>query len=150
MKKLINKSGKAVNINPAGLLNTMRFNADKYDQRQANAKKRAAFMGKAIRYDDCREDEDGHQMENAALSDCGRGAAVIYAFGELPLWRRRFDRAYDALDDKEKVVIDALFSDMRPAVAARIANTNRQRVYRIMAKFRELLLPAHRAWKAGL
>ena len=82
------------------------------------------------------------------LSDRGRGAAVIRSLGKEPLWLRLFNRAYDALDAQDKEIVDALFVDMRPAVAARIANTNRQRVYRVIARFRELLIPAFREWKS--
>ena len=148
MNKIITQTGKVVNDNPDALLNKMRLDAEKNDERQAFAKKRADFCGKAIRHDDCREDEDGHPMENTALSDRGRGAAVIRSLGKEPLWLRLFNRAYDALDAQDKEIVDALFVDMRPAVAARIANTNRQRVYRVIARFRELLIPAFREWKS--
>ena len=150
MTKIIAKTGKVVNDNPDALLNKMRLDAEKYDRRQALAKKRAAFWGKAIRYDDCREDEDGHPIENAVLSDRGRGAAIIRSFGEDPLWLRLFNRAYNALDEQDKEIVDALFVDTRPAVAARIANTNRQRVYRVIARFRKMLIPAFRAYQKGL
>ena len=150
MNKTITQTGKVVNDNPDALLNKMRLDADKNDQRQAFAKKRADFWGKAIRHDECREDEDGHPMENTALSDRGRGAEIIRSHGRDPLWLRLFNRAYDALDDQDKEIVDALFVDMRPAVAARIANTNRQRVYRVIARFREQLIPAFRAYRKGL
>ena len=120
------------------------------DIRQANAAKRSAVMGKALRLDDCLKDDHGKDRENRLMSDRGRGAADIRKAGENELWLDLFNAAYDSLSDSDRVVVDALFQDLRPAAAARIANTNRQRVYRIMAKFRELLLPAHRAWKAGL
>lgn len=150
MTKIITQTGKVVNDNHDALLNKMRFDADQYDQRQAFAKKRAAFWGKAIRHDDCREDEDGHPMENTALSDRGQGAAKIRTFGKDPLWLRLFNRAYDALDEQDKEIVDALFVDMRPAAAARIADTNRQRVYRVIARFREMLAPAYKAYRKGL
>jgi capsular polysaccharide biosynthesis protein len=66
---------------------------------------------------------------------------------EGPLWVALFDLAYEVQSEKDKKVIDALFQDMRPAVAARIANTNRQHVYRVIDRFRRDLVAAHVAWK---
>ena len=139
---------KLIIRNPEELYRTIRHHADCYDIRQAKAKKRRKFGYDSLKLDDVLKDEDGHTMENAALGDRGRGAEVIRSLGKEPLWLRLFNRAYDALDAQDKEIVDALFVDMRPAVAARIANTNRQRVYRVIARFRELLIPAFRDWKS--
>lgn len=140
MKKLIVR-------NPEGLYETMRRRAECYDIRQAKAKKRAVFAGGAIRLDDCLKDERGNERENAALSDRGRGAEDIRSTNEGLLWVSLFDLAYEVQTEDDKKVIDALFQDMRPAVAARIANTNRQHVYRVIDRFRRDLVAAHLAWK---
>lgn len=120
------------------------------DIRQANAKKRIAFLGKAMRLDDCLTDERGKERENAAFSDRGREAARIRSASELPLWRELFDLAYQAQRESDKKIIDALFSDVRPAFAARIAGTNRQCVYRVIKRFRRDLSAAYIARRLGL
>lgn len=117
------------------------------DIRQANAAKRSAVMGKALRLDDCLKDDHGKDRENRLMSDRGRGAADIRKASENELWLDLFNAAYDSLPDSDKVVVDALFQDLRPAAAARIANTNRQHVYRVIDRFSEKLVPAYLAWK---
>ena len=129
------------------LYRVMKRNAEVDDIRKANAAKRAAFTGKAARLDDCLKDERGKEREIAAFSDRGRGAEDIRSAMEGPLWVALFDLAYEVQSEKDKKVIDALFQDMRPAVAARIANTNRQHVYRVIDRFRRDLVAAHVAWK---
>ena len=128
------------------LARVMNRRAESDDIRQANAKKRAAFTGKALRLDDCLKDDHGKDRENRLMSDRGRGAAEIRRAGENELWLDLFNAAYDSLSDSDRVVVDALFQDLRPAAAARIANTNRQRVYRVIDRFSEKLVPAYLAW----
>ena len=117
------------------------------DIRRANAKKRAAFTGKALRLDDCLKDDHGRDRENRLMSDRGKGAEAIRRAGENPVWYDLFNAAYDELPDNDRAVIDALFQDMRPAQAARIAGVSRQTVYRALGRFREKLIPAYRAWQ---
>ena len=129
------------------LYKAMKRYAEIDDIRQANASKRAAFTGKAARLDDCLKDDHGKNRENGHLSDRGKGAADVRKAGEDELWLNLFNAAYDALPDADKKVVDALFQDMRPAAAARIAETNRQHVYRVIGRFRKKLIPAYLAWK---
>ena len=129
------------------LARVMNRRAEIDDIRQANAKKRAAFTGKALRLDDCLKDDHGKDRENRLMSDCGRGAAEIRRAGEKELWLDLFDAAYDGLSDGDRKVVDALFQDTRPTVAARIAETNRQHVYRVIWRFSEMLVPSYLAWK---
>lgn len=129
------------------LARVMNRRAEIDDIRQANAKKRAAFTGKALRFDDCLKDDHGKDRENRLMSDRGRGAAEIRRAGENELWLDLFNAVYDGLPDADKKIVDALFQDMRPAVAARIAETNRQHVYRVIRRFGEKLVPAYLAWK---
>lgn len=129
------------------LYRTMRRRAEVDDIRQANARKRSAFIGKAIRLDDAVKDERGKERENGAFSDQGCGAKRIRSAKEEPLWVTLFYLAYDAQTEKDKKVIDALLVDKRPQVAARIAGTNRQNVYRVIWRFRDDLVAAYLAWQ---
>ena len=45
------------------------------------------------------------------------------------------------------LVAPALMQDLRPQNAARLAMTNRQRVYRLIDKLSIALKPAHQMWK---
>lgn len=130
-----------------GLAYVMSRRAEIDDIRQANAKKRAAFAGKALRLDDYLKDDHGRDRENRLMSDRGKGAEEIRRAGENPVWYDLFNKAYDELPDNDKAVIDALFHDMRPAQAARIACVSRQTVYRALRRFREKLIPAYCAWQ---
>ena len=117
------------------LARRMEKNAEADDYRQANAKKRRAFMGGAMR-----------------LSDSGRGVeAMLNALdgerGESAAWKREFRRAVATLGEVEQRIVAALMEDYRPQIAARKAATNRQRVYRTIAKLREVLAPAHELWQ---
>ena len=134
------------------LARQMERNAEADDYRQANAKKRRAFMGGAMRLDDCLLDDNGDEKESSLLSDGGRGVeAMLNALdgerGESAAWKREFRRAVATLGDVEQRIVAALMKDARPQVAARLAATNRQRVYRTIAKLREVLTPAHELWK---
>ena len=134
------------------LARQMERNAEADDYRQANAKKRRAFMGAAVRLDDCLLNDNGDERESALLSDKGRGVeAMLSAIdgerGESAAWKREFRRAVATLGDVEQRIVAALMKDARPQVAARLAATNRQRVYRTIAKLREVLTPAHELWK---
>jgi hypothetical protein len=131
----------------------MERNAEADDYRQANARKRRAFMGAAMRLDDCLQDENGDERESAILSDGGRGAETIRAAadgvrGRPAAWLREFRRAVATLGEVEQRIVAALMKDARPQAAARLAATNRQRVYRTIAKLREVLARAHELWKA--
>lgn len=130
-----------------GLAYVMSRRAEIDDIRKANARKRAAFTGKALRLDDCLKDDHGRDRENRLMSDRGKGAEEIRRAGENPVWHDLFNKAYDELPDNDRAVIDALFQDMRPAQAARIAGVSRQTVYRALRRFRERLIPAYRAWQ---
>lgn len=134
------------------LARRMEKNAEADDYRQANARKRRAFMGAAVRLDDCLLNDNGDERESALLSDKGRGVeAMLSAIdgerGESAAWKREFRRAVATLGDVEQRIVAALMKDARPQVAARLAATNRQRVYRTIAKLREVLTPAHELWK---
>ena len=129
-------------------------NAEANDYRQANAKKRRAFMAGALRIDDVLKNDNGKDCESSLLSDGGRGAAAIREAadggrvgGESAAWLVEFRRAVATLGEVEQRVVAALMRDARPQVAARIAGTNRQRVYRTIAKLRTALKPAHEMWK---
>lgn len=130
-------------------------NAEANDYRQANAKKRRAFMAGALRIDDVLKNDNGKDCESSLLSDGGRGAAAILEVvdggrvgGESAAWLAEFRRAVATLGEVEQRIVAALMRDARPQVAARIAGTNRQRVYRTIAKLRTALKPAHEMWKA--
>ena len=53
------------------LARRMERNAEADDYRQANCKKRRAFMGAAVRLDDCQLDDNGNEKESSLLSDSG-------------------------------------------------------------------------------
>ena len=134
------------------LARRMDRNAEADDYRQANARKRRAFMGAAMRLDDCLLDESGKERESALLSDGGRGVETMLNAldgerGESAAWKREFRRAVATLSEVEQRIVAALMRDARPQVAARLAATNRQRVYRTIAKLREVLAPAHELWQ---
>ena len=136
------------------LARMMERNAEADDFRQANCKKRRAFMGGAIRLDDCLLDDNGDEKESSLLSDGGRGAAAIRAALDEPVrgdsaasWLIEFRRAVAMLGEVEQRVVAALMEDYRPQIAARKAATNRQRVYRTIEKLRTALAPAHELWK---
>ena len=136
------------------LARKMDRNAEADDFRQANCKKRRAFMGGAMRLDDCLLNENGDERESSLLSDKGRGVeAMLDALagegGESAAWLCEFRRAVATLGEVEQRVVAALMRDARPQVAARLAATNRQRVYRTIAKLRTVLVPAHELWKLG-
>ena len=141
------KSRNDTNLRNTRLYKAMKHRAEVDDIRQANAKKRVKVTGGAIRLDDCLTDEKGKERENTALSDRGREAEKIRRANEDETWLKLFNSAYDALSDGDKTVIDALFQDMRPSEAARIAGVSRQTVYRALYRFRELLIPAYLAWQ---
>ena len=126
-------------------------NAEIDDIRQANARKRRAFMGAALRLDDCLYDENGNERESALLSDGGRGAAAIRNMGEetleSQLWLEEFRRVVVSLSEVDQRIVAALMRDLRPQHAARLAGTYRVRVYRLMDRLRELLTPAHQMWQ---
>ncbi len=134
------------------LARRMERNAEADDFRQAHCKKRRAFMGGAMRLDDCLLDENGDERESSLLSDKGRGVeAMLDALdgerGESAAWLCEFRRAVATLGEVEQRVVAALMEDYRPQVAARKAATNRQRVYRTIAKLRTVLAPAHELWQ---
>ena len=136
------------------LARKMERNAEADDYRQAHSKKRRAFMGGAMRLDDCLLDENGDERESSHLSDKGRGVeAMLDALdgerGESAAWLCEFRRAVATLGEVEQRVVAALMEDYRPRVAARKAATNRQRVYRTIAKLRTVLGTAHELWKLG-
>ena len=86
------------------------------------------------------------------MSDGGRGAEAIRSAldgerGESAAWLAEFRRAVATLGEVEQRVVAALMRDARPQVAARLAATNRQRVYRTITKLRELLAHAHYLWE---
>ncbi len=119
--------------------------------RWANAKKRRAWTAGALRLDDCLFDENGDERENSLLSDNGRGAELIRRCGEPApkannAWRKEFRRVFSTLNAVEQGIVLALSKDSRPQVAARMAWTNRMRVYRTIAKLRKLLATAHSLW----
>lgn len=134
------------------LARRMERNAEADDYRQAHSKKRRAFMGGAMRLDDCLLNENGDEKESSLLSDKGRGVeAMLDALdgerGESAAWLCEFRRAVATLGEVEQRVVAALMEDYRPQVAARKAATNRQRVYRTIAKLRTVLGTAHELWK---
>ena len=133
------------------LARQMERNAEADDYRQANAKKRRAFMAGALRIDDVLENDNGDERESSLLSDGGRGVeAMLNALdGESAAWKREFRRAVATLGEVEQRIVAALMKDYRPQIAARKAATNRQRVYRTIAKLREVIAPAHELWKLG-
>ena len=150
MSKYCDKDNRGYALD--ALARMMDRNADTDDYRQANCKKRRAFMGGAIRLDDCLLNENGDEKESSLLSDKGRGVeAMLKALdgerGESAAWLCEFRRAVATLGEVEQRVVAALMEDYRPQVAARKAVTNRQRVYRTIAKLREVLAPVHELWQ---
>ena len=136
------------------LARQMERNAEADDFRQANAKKRRAFMGAAVRLDDCLLNDNGDERESELLSDKGRGVETMLSAidgerGKSAAWKREFRRAVATLGEVEQRIVAALMEDYRPQIAARKAATNRQRVYRTIAKLRVVLAPAHELWKLG-
>ena len=134
------------------LARRMDRNADTDDYRQANCKKRRAFMGGAMRLDDCLLHENDDEKESSLLSDKGCGVeAMLDALdgegGESAAWLVEFRRAVATLGEVEQRVVAALMEDYRPQIATRKAATNRQRVYRTIEKLRTALTPAHELWK---
>lgn len=121
------------------LAKILRHNAEVDDIRQATAKKRAPFTSMALRLDDCLKDENGDERENSLLSDGGRAAQLIRSMGEKEEWVDELENVLDNLSATEQKVVEALDEDPRPAVAARIANTSRQQVYRIMKRLQKRL-----------
>lgn len=114
------------------------------DHRFASAQKRRATLTGAIRYDEPFVGDDGEDMrEDRSLSDCGKGADYVRTLGMKPAWLSEMERVLDTLDEDERRVVDALFVDLRPAKAARIAGVSRSRVYRVMAALRDKLAPAY-------
>lgn len=61
-------------------------------------------------------------------------------------WRLEFRRVVSSLNDVEKGTVLAMAKDFRPQVAARMACTNRMRVYRTIENLRKLLATAHSLW----
>lgn len=150
MSKYCDKDNRGYALD--ALARRMEKNAEADDYRQANARKRRAFMGGAMRLDDCLLNENGDEKESSLLSDKGRGVeAMLDALdgerGESAAWLCEFRRAVATLGEVEQRVVAALMRDARPQVAARLAATNRQRVYRTIAKLREVLAPAHELWQ---
>ena len=134
--------------NSSGVKRMLNYRAEVDDFRKNNAKCRRAFCNGAIRYDNPLKDENGDDQEDRSLSDRGKGAKIIRSFGDDPAWLTEFNRVVDSLKGVEAKVIDALFQDMRPAVAARIAEVSRQTVYRVIKSVRGKLLKAHELWAA--
>lgn len=130
-------------------LKLVRHNWKVADQRFANARKRRGSLGLAIRYDEPYQGAEGEDgREDRMLSDRGSGAAVIRMLDRQPDWFIEAVTVFEALEGVEKAVVDALFQDLRPAVAARIAGVSRQHVYRVIKAVRAKLEFAHRLWKA--
>ena len=153
MRKKRNREAQGYELD--ALAKEMERRAEIDDFRQANAKKRRAFMAGALRIDDVLKNDNGKDCESSLLSDGGRGAAAILEVvdggrvgGESAAWLAEFRRAVATLGEVEQRIVAALMRDARPQVAARIAGTNRQRVYRTIAKLRTALKPAHEMWKA--
>jgi len=124
----------------------LRHRAEVSDFRQANAEKRRAFMAGAIRYDDPLKDERGYDREDASLSDRGKGAEIVYMLDRQPEWFDEMVKVLKELKGVERDVVNALFQDLRPQVAARLAGVNRQRVYRVRDSLRQKLARAHELW----
>ena len=136
-----------MNTQSSGIKRMLNRRAEVDDFRQGNAKCRRAFCNGAIRYDNPLKDENGDDQEDRSLSDRGKGAKIIRSFGDDPAWFTEFNRVTDSLKGVEAKVVDALFQDMRPTQAARIACVSRQTVYRALRRFREKLIPAYCAWQ---
>lgn len=149
MKKTSNKDNRGYVLD--ALARRLERNAEIDDIRQANAKKRRAFMGGAIRLDDGLYDDNGNEKESSLLSDGGRGAAVIRQMREEIYedlsWLVEFRRVVASLNEIDQRIVAALMQDLRPQNVARLAMTNRQRVYRLIDKLSVALKPAHQMWK---
>ena len=135
-----------------GLAKALDHRAHVDDIRWANAKKRRAFWGGAIRLDDALRDDNGDEKENACLGDGGRGAALIRLAGEEtpePDWPDVLAACLRgiAAGSRLHAFYLALLRDLRIAVAARQAGVSRMQAYRYLAQLRELLAPAHEAWR---
>lgn len=133
------------------LAKTMEKRAEADDFRWAHAKKRLRFWGYALSLEDCLLDENDDEQENKLFSDKGKGAELIQCCGESApkantAWLREFHRVFSSLNNIEKGIVVALAKDYRPQIAARIAGTNRMRVYRTIEKLRKLLATAHSLW----
>lgn len=139
--------------------------ADIAEFRFETAEKRRAFNAWAIRFDVPALDDEGHPMEDRSLSDRGKGKVAIYTELDrggyagcvtlpdgcqvpipVPKWQVEFERVLNSLEPKDRDIVEALFVDLRPAVAARIAGVSRCRVYRVMAALKEKLAKAHKMW----
>lgn len=150
MSKKRNREAQGYELD--ALAKEMERRAEIDDFRQANAKKRRAFMAGALRIEDVLTNDNGKDGESSLLSDGGRGAEAIRSAldgerGESAAWLVEFRRAVATLGEVEQRVVAALMRDARPQVAARLAATNRQRVYRTITKLRELLAHAHYLWE---
>lgn len=132
--------------NASGIAKMLNHRAEVDDFRQANAKCRREFWNGAIRYDNPLKDEYGDDQEDHSLSDRGKGAATVRALGDDPAWLKEFNRVIDSLEGTEAKVVDALFQDMRPANAARIAGVSRPTVYKVIASMRDKLSKAYALW----
>lgn len=135
-----------------GLAKALDHRAHVDDIRWANAKKRRAFWGGAIRLDDALRDDNGDEKENACLGDGGRGAALIRLAGEEtpePDWPDVLAACLKgiAAGSRLQAFYLALLRDLRIAVAAREAGVSRMQAYRYLAQLRELLAPAYEAWR---
>lgn len=142
------------------LYKAMKRRAEIDDIRQANAKKRSAFTGKAARLDDCLKDDHGKNRENAAFSDRGRGAeAIIEQVAILTdgidaidaddvSWEEEFQKVVNQLAEEEMKILQALKRDYTDRGAAMIVGViSHMKVHRFKAKLREMLIPTYRAWK---
>ena len=142
------KSPKELEVNA----NLKKKSAEIDDFRWTTADKRRLWHADAARLDACLKNEDGKEFENGFLSDNGKGAADIRRCGEDDSvesadWFNELYNAVDTLNDTEKKIVFALLRDLRPQVAARLANTNRMRVYRTMDKLRSRFAKAHSLWQ---
>ena len=135
-----------------GLAKALDHRAHVDDIRWANAAKRRAFWGGAIRLDDALKDDNGDQRESACLGDGGCAAALIRLAGEEapePDWPSVLSDCLKgiAAGSRLQAFYFALLQDLRPAVAARLVGISRMQAYRYLAQLRELLAPAHEAWR---
>lgn len=149
MQKSSNKDNRGYVLD--ALARRLERNAEIDDIRQANAKKRRAFMGGALRIDDCLYDDNGNEKESSLLSDGGRGAAMIRQLHEKThedlSWLVEFRRVVASLNEIDQRIVIALMKDLRPQKAARLAMTNRQRVYCLLDKLRVALELAYQMWQ---
>ena len=149
MKTTRNKDNRGYELD--ALARKMEHAAEVDYIRWANAQKRRKWTAGALRLDDCLYNENGDEKENSLLSDNGVGANAIRRCGEPApkannAWRKEFRRVFSTLNAVEQGIALALAKDFRPQVAARMAGTNRMRVYRTIAKLRKLLATAHSLW----